>query len=244
MTLRTVIADDEALARRRLRRLLAEHDVEIVAEAANGASAVRAVEAQRPDLLLLDIQMPGMDGFGVLRALDFQHMPTVIFVTGFDQHAIQAFEHHVLDYLLKPVTGARLAKALGRARDRRSLVPEALVRLLEELGAPRPHLRRLAIHENERTIFISADTIDWIEAAGNYAVVHIATKTHILRESLTSLEEQLPPDAFFRVSRFAIVNLRHVSELATNLSIVVLRSGQRVAVTCSLREIETRLRIL
>lgn len=253
--MKVVIVDDEPLARERLRRLLSgEADVEIVAECADGQAAVEAVRAHAPDLLLLDVQMPGMDGFETLRALAPSPLPEVVFVTGFDQHAVRAFEARALDYLLKPTTRARVAESLARVREKRRIrqrmpaLPQALLDLLAEREAavPKtPRLRRFSVRAGERVIFVAVEDIDWLEAAGNYAVLHVGSATHILRETMASLEEQLSGEGFMRVSRSAILNLRRVRELQSVMpgeQVAILTDGQRLPITRSLREVEERLR--
>ena len=254
--MKVIIVDDEPLARERLRRLLSgEPDVEIVAECADGPSAVEAVRRHRPDLLLLDVQMPGMDGFETLRALDAKALPTVVFVTGFDQHAVHAFEARALDYLLKPTTRARLAESLTRVRERLAdgvaspQLPQALLDLLaKRAGTPLPtRVRRLVVRTGERVIFVPTEDVSWVEAAGNYAVLHVGSGTHILRETMSSLEGQLSGEGFLRVSRSAIVNLRRVKELqsiAPGEQIAILVDGQRVPMTRGIREVEEQLRSL
>ena len=250
MKLRVLIVDDETLARERLRRLLSqEPDLEIVAECADGAAAIEAVREHAPDLLLLDIQMPGMDGFEVLRALDPKTLPHVVFVTAYDEHAVRAFEARALDYLLKPASRARLHEALTRARERlASAAPSQLPQQLLELLAEREstaRVRRLSVRTGERVIFVSTEQIDWVEAAGNYAILHAGRENHIVRETMSALENQLAADDFLRVSRSAIVNLRRVKEIQSVMPgehVVVLTDGQRVGMTRSLREVEERLR--
>ncbi len=254
--MKVIIVDDEPLARERLRRLLSgESDVEIVAECADGASAVAAVRHHAPDLLLLDVQMPGMDGFETVRALDARLLPAIVFVTGFDQHAVRAFEARALDYLLKPTTRARLAESLARVREKLAdgaaspRLPQALLDLLaERANAPiPPRVRRLAVRTGERVIFVSTEDVSWVEAAGNYAVLHVGSATHILRETMSSLEGQLSGEGFLRVSRSAIVNLRRVKELqavAPGEQIAILVDGQRVPMTRGIREVEEQLRSL
>ncbi len=250
--LRVVIVDDEPLARAGLKRMLgAERDVELLAECADGAAAVQATREHRPDLLLLDIQMPGMDGFGVLRALE-EPWPAVVFVTAFDQHAVRAFEARALDYLLKPTTRARLREALDRARARCAsgvapTIPPGLLELLAERESAAGRVRRLTVRNGERVTFVTVEDLDWIEAAGNYVVLHVGKETHILRETMSTLESQLPANQFLRVSRSAIVNLRRVKELqavAPGENVCILGDGQRVAMTRTLREVEEKLRFL
>jgi two-component system LytT family response regulator len=251
MKLRLLLADDEPLARERLRMLLAsETDVEIIGECGDGAATVEAVRAHAPDVLFLDIQMPGMDGFEVLRALGAEKIPVVIFVTAYDEHAVRAFEARALDYLLKPCKRARFRQALERAREqvvarRGGALPQALLDLLAERETGAGRIRRLAVRSGERVIFVAVEDLDWIEAAGNYAILHAGRENHILRETMNALETQLPPESFLRVSRSAIVNLRRVREiqaLAPGEHVALLADGHKVTMTRPLREIEERLR--
>ena len=249
MNLRAIIADDEPPARERVRHLLRNHaDVEIIAECANGPDAVAAVREHAPDLLFLDVQMPGLDGFGVLAALPSDKLPAVIFTTAYDQHALRAFDAHALDYLLKPFKPARFNEALQRARDHLARHdPSADTQRLIELLARRTaqHLTRLPVKSGDKTLFIRARDIACIESAGNYIVVHTAAEQHVLRETLTDLESQLDPTQFLRVSRSAIVNLNHVRELQPMFKgdhAVILHSGKSIPMTRGLREVEKALR--
>ena len=251
--LRVIIVDDEPLARERLRRLLAsEPEVEIVAECGDGASAVDAVREQLPDLLLLDIQMPGMNGFEVLRALRSERMPAVIFVTAHDKHAVQAFEARALDYLLKPTSRRRLSDALARVRERIGAagevsVPQSLLDLIAERYDAASRVRRYPVRTGERTTFVSIDEIDWVEAAGNYVILHAGKQNHILRETMNALEGELPATRFLRVSRSAIVNLQRVKELQSvtpGEHLAILAEGTRIPITRSLRDVEERLRFV
>ena len=219
MTIRAMIVDDEPLAREGLRlRLNALADVEVVAECSNGREAVSAILNKAPDLLLLDIQMPGWDGFDVIDRVGPEQMPLVIFVTAYDQHALRAFEVHAFDYLLKPIDQDRLHAALERARvqlqqhDYRQL-NQRLHSLLNTLSAPREKtVQRLVIKTHGRVFFLPLDEVDWIEAAGDYVRLHAGPKTHLLRETMTRLAQQLPPH-FQRIHRSTIVNLDQVREL-------------------------------
>ncbi len=248
MKLRAIIVDDERMARTRLRRMLEQDpDVEIVAECADGLAAVSAVQEESPDLLLLDIQMPGMDGFGVLDALGPDRTPEVVFVTAYDEHAIHAFEEHALDYLMKPVSPERFTKMLARVRERRTHAHRDQESLLEMLAQRKAEARgtRLVVRSGERTTFVSPEEIDWVEAAGNYAILHLGKRTHILRETMSGLESQLPGEMFCRVSRSAILNLRRVQELqslAAGDHVAILSDGQRIGISRSLREVEERLK--
>ena len=248
MKLRTIIVDDERIARTRLRRMLEnDPDVEIVAECADCLAAISAVQEESPDLLLLDIQMPGMDGFGVLEALGPDRTPEVVFVTAYDEHAIRAFEEHALDYLMKPVSPERFTKMLARVRERRTHAQRDQESLLEMLAQRTAEARgtRLVVRSGERTTFVSPEEIDWVEAAGNYAILHLGKRTHILRETMSGLESQLPGEMFCRVSRSAILNLRRVQELqslAAGDHVAILSDGQRIGISRSLREVEERLK--
>lgn len=253
MKLRIIVVDDEPLARARLRRLLGmDSDVLLLAECSDGLSAVEAVREHHPDLLLLDVQMPGMDGFELLRTLEPENLPHVVFVTGHDDHAVQAFQQQAVDYLLKPTTQARLSEALRRVRERLSQgraasLPTALFDFLKERKESAPRIRRLPVRSGERITFVSVGEIDWIEAAGNYAVLHVGNIRHILRETMNSLETQLPADIFLRLSRSVIVNLHRIRELQTVSPaehIALLETGERLSITRSLREIEHRLRFV
>ncbi len=252
MKLRVLIVDDEPLARERLRMLLAsEPEAEVVGEGADGEAAVAAIRSLHPDLVMLDIQMPGLDGFGVLRALERAELPLVIFVTAFDQHAVKAFEAHALDYLLKPCKPARLRDALQRAREQLASkqsqnVSQRLLDLLEERSPKAAqHLTRIAVKNGERVTFVKAAHIDWIEASGNYVVLHVGKESHIIRETIGALEEQLSPDTFLRLSRSAIVNLDRVKELqsvAPGEHVVILHDGKKLPMSRGLREVEEKLK--
>jgi two-component system LytT family response regulator len=236
--MRVLIVDDEPLARRRLRRLLqAERGIEVVRECGDGDGAVAAIEALAPDLVLLDVQMPAMDGFGVLRACRAAPLPEVIFVTAYDQYALQAFEHHALDYLLKPVSRERLAGALSHAR--RRLAGGGADRnrrldgLLEQSGG-RPSLLRLLVHQRDRSYFVRIDEVDYLESDGNYIRVHTAQRRCRVRGTLARLATRLDPDRFRRISRTCVVNLDRVREIQPWFhgdAVVILQSGQRLRVS-------------
>jgi two-component system LytT family response regulator len=244
MKLRVLLVDDEPLGRDRLRGLLApEPDIEIVGECGDGPSSVSAVRKLKPDLLFLDIQMPGMDGFDVLQALGTKKLPAVVFVTAYDEHALRAFDARALDYLLKPASRARLRQALERVRAQLASSRDNGEAALRDLLASRP--RRIAVRTAERILYVPVEEIDWVEAAGNYVILHTGTGNHILRETLGALEDQLPPEAFLRLSRSAVVNLRRVKEIQSVSSgehVAILQGGQRLTITRSLREVEERLK--
>lgn len=251
MKLRILLVDDESLARERLRHLLRDDAaVEIVGECADGASAIEATERLAPDLLLLDVQMPSLDGFDVIRAVaGLPVPPAIVLVTAFDEHAVRAFEARALDYLLKPTSRARLKDALSRVRERRTAggaaLPPALLELLAERKQAPGRVRRLAVKNGERTRFVPVAELDWIEAAGNYALLHVGRETHVIRETMASLEEQLGGGDFLRVSRSAIVNLARITEILTPAPgehWAVLAGGARVGIARPVREVEERLR--
>lgn len=219
MTIRTLVVDDEPLARERLRRLLEEEqDVDVLAECADGREAVRSVDQLRPDLVFLDVQMPEIDGFEVLAAIDPPQMPAVVFVTAYDAYALQAFEVHALDYLLKPFDRERFHRTMEHVRARLTDaggLDRRLVALLDEIEAarPRPRPRRFVVRSGGRIQFLDADRIDWIEGAGNYVKLHVGGREHLLRSTLKAFEEQLDPHRFVRIHRSHIVNLDRVTEL-------------------------------
>jgi two-component system LytT family response regulator len=210
-----LIVDDEAPARERLRRLLAGlEDVQVIGEAGDGIEAVEMIEGQRPDLVLLDIQMPGLDGFGVLQALE--EPPAVIFVTAYDEYALRAFEVHALDYLLKPFSRERLENAICRAQE--ALAGEQdlaaqLGPLLESLATEGRFLTRLAVHDRDRIRVLDADEVDWISIEDEQVLVHVGDQVYAIRRTLTELEAQLDPHHFFRAHRSALVNLDRVQEI-------------------------------
>lgn len=251
MTIRTLIVDDEPVARRRLRRLLRpERDVEIVGECADGATAVDTIRTMAPDLVLLDVQMPELDGFHVLRALGQARMPDVIFVTAHDRYAVRAFEVHALDYLLKPVNADRLGRALERARARLTArqqgpVDPRLLALLQDLAAERRYLTRLPVKSEGRVLVVDLADVDWIGAADNYVTLHAGSREYLLRDTMGRLERELDPEQFVRIHRSAIVRLDRIRELVSDFHgdfEVVLRDGARLTLSRSYRaKVETAL---
>ncbi len=249
--MRIVIADDEPLARERIRSLLAhELDARILAECGTGPDTVKAVASLAPDLLFLDIQMPGMDGFEVLRALDKNRLPLIIFVTAFDQHAIKAFEVHALDYLLKPFKQTRFKETIQRARtalqnQQQQTLPADLINFLQKAKPPRQYLSRIAVRTGERLFFVKTSQIDYLEAAGNYVVLHTAKENHVVRETLTALETELDPRQFIRISRSAIVNtdqIKEVQPLFKGEHALILQNGKHLTMTRGTREIQELLK--
>jgi two-component system, LytTR family, response regulator len=242
MRMRIVIVDDEPLARRRLKRLLAgSSGVTITGEAGDGLSAVTCINDLRPDVVLLDVQMPELDGFGVVGRL-VRPAPLIIFLTAFDRYAIQAFEVHAIDYLLKPVSRDRLADALIHARERltsRDGHPDTnLTALMESLARRRSAATRLPVRSDGRVELVDVTTIDWIEAADNYVVLHTGRRTHVLRETLLRLEERLDPEQFVRIHRSAIVRIDRVVRLESASRgdyDVTLRDGTRLTLSRTCR---------
>jgi len=217
--IRVLLVDDEPLAREMLREMLqSDPQVEIVGESCNGREALEAIRSEAPDLIFLDVQMPEVGGFDVLASLDKDKLPHVIFVTAYDQYAVRAFEVQALDYLLKPFDQERFDLSWQRAktqlsRDRNSGTDQRILTLLEELKAGNRYLERLVIKAGGRIYFIDTAEIDWIEAEGNYVSVHSAKKSHLLRETISSLESQLDPKKFVRIHRSSIVRLDFIQEL-------------------------------
>jgi two-component system LytT family response regulator len=251
MKIRVIIVDDEPLAREGIKTFLAEEaDVEIVGEYADGASAVRAVEKSRPDLLFLDVQMPRLDGFDVLEALDPGLTPLVIFTTAHDEHAIRAFEVNALDYLLKPFKQARFKAALQRAREQLAArsatdLDPRLESLLANLRGPTRGAPRILVKSAEHVLFLKPDEIDHIEAAGNYLVIHTGKERHIVRDTMAAMDARLGVCGFMRISRSAMVNLNRIEQLqpmaAPGEFCVILKNGARLKMTCSLADFQRRM---
>ena len=238
MLLKAVIADDEPPARRRLRRLLREiGSVDVVGEAGDGDAARAAVQEHRPDVVLLDIEMPGQSGVDLVAALDAPR-PHIIFVTAHDAHAVRAFELHALDYVLKPVSRARLADAIDRVRRMpRREVMDARVEAWREWTRATP-LTRLPVTQAGRVQLVDVATIDWIESADNYVILHCANRQHIVRETMTRLIERLDGNRFARIHRSTIVNIDRIDRLepvARGDWTVVLRDGTQLAMSRTYR---------
>jgi two-component system, LytTR family, response regulator len=222
--------------------------VEVVAECADGAAAVKAIEAQHPDLVFLDVQMPRLTGFDVLEALEGDALPAIIFTTAHDQHAIRAFEVSAVDYLLKPFKQARFKKALQRAREQcrpgsRPGADPQLAALLSQVRAGTAGGAPILVKTPDRILFLKPREIDHIEAAGNYLVLHAGKERHVVRDTMAGMEARLASDGFMRISRSAIVNLARIRELQPLPSgyCVILQSGARLEMTCALRELQERM---
>src|ERR1043166_8473670 len=256
MKLRALIVDDEQLARQRVRSLLGEEpDVEIIGESDDGFKAVDEIQATKPDLVFLDVQMPEIDGFEVLRRVPGASLPVVIFTTAYDQHALRAFEVNALDYLLKPFKPTRFKESVQRARDliankHASFTARGLLALLGRAPAPAGQLTRLAVKTPGKVTFVELDQVQAIEAAGKYAVVHAGCSphgpqvNHVLRETMTSLESHLPSQQFLRISRSVIVNIDQIQELQPMFkgeNLVVLKNGKTYPTTRPIRELQQKL---
>ena len=219
--IKVVIVDDEPPARTRLKRLLAAHpDVQIAGECGDGAAAVQAIETASPDLVLLDIQMPELDGFDVLQSLDMPRLPEIIFVSAFDQYALRAFRVHALDYVVKPVEGDRLGEALAHARVRladRQATNNALTGLLRELSTDRQRLTRIPVRAEGKVRVVDLADVDWIGAADNYVALHCGAREYLVRDTIAGLEQRLDPEHFIRIHRSTIVRIERIAELQPDL---------------------------
>jgi two-component system LytT family response regulator len=236
--IRTVIADDESLGRKKLRILLAaEPGIHVVAECPDGPRTIAALKDYEPDLLFLDIQMPGADGFEVLESVAPDRLPLVIFTTAYDQYALRAFEAHALDYLLKPFDQERLHHAIERARTeilkaKDSQVASRILDFLNQAKATSPAEKRLVIKAGGRVVFLNLEEIEWVEAAANYVKLNTAKESYLLRERIGRVSERLDPGQFVRIHRSFIVNVSKIKELHPCNSgeyIVVLKNGKELS---------------
>lgn len=243
--IRTLIVDDESLARERIRDMLAsDPQIEVVADCANGRDAIEAIQLLSPDLVFLDVEMPGIDGFGVLEAIKSGRIPTIIFVTAYDRYAVRAFEVFALDYLLKPFDQERFDKALSRAKAQLSIeqndaLNQRILSALEAIKTRPVHLERLVIKMNGHVFFIKAEEIDWLEAEGNYVRLHAGKESYLLRDTISALESQLDPKRFIRVHRSAIVNIDRITELQPWFHgeyRIILREGVQLTLSRTYRE--------
>jgi two-component system LytT family response regulator len=245
MRIRTLIVDDEPLAREWVRNgLQDEPDIDVVAECGDGFEAVRAVTELKPDLMLLDVQMPGLDGFGVLASLEAQDLPAVIFVTAFDRYALKAFEAHAVDYLMKPFSSERLHDAVERARaqiDRSSErdLKAALHALLEDIQRERAYPDWLLIKKEDRSVFLRVADIDWIESSRNNVRLHVGKEIYVFHETTTGIESKLDPKKFFRIHRSTIVNIEKIREMHPWFNgdyAVTLKDGTKLTLSSTYRE--------
>jgi two-component system LytT family response regulator len=242
--LRALVVDDEPLARKRIRALLAdEPDIDVVGEAGGGSEAIRLIGSARPDLVFLDVQMPGHDGFDVLRASAPTHLPMVIFVTAHDAHAIRAFEVAAADYLLKPVVEERFRAAVRRAVDRvrgahSGDISRQLTTLLEQLPAFAA-VDRVPIRSDGRVTFVKVREIDWVDVSGDHVRLHVGKATHLLRETMSELEARLPASSFMRIHRSIIVNVERIREVQPWFKgdhVLILTDGTRLTSGRTYRE--------
>jgi two-component system LytT family response regulator len=242
---RTLIVDDEPLAREKIRMLLArDGEIELIGECSSGHEAVETIKRESPDLLFLDIQMPGLDGFGVLESVGADRVPGVVFVTAYDEHAIRAFEFHALDYLLKPFAQKRFNEALQRAKDQlrkgsTGAFSQQLLSLLGDVSGGKRFLERLVVKSNGRVFFLKTDEIDWIEAAGNYVNIHVGSEAHLLRETMNSIEVRLDARKFVRIHRSTVVNIERIKELSPLFHgdyVVTLVNGTKLTLSRSYRD--------
>jgi two-component system LytT family response regulator len=235
-----LVVDDESLARERVLSLLQqEADVEVVGECSDGGQAVTAIQEQSPDLVFLDVQMPGCDGFEVLKNISPDRMPTVVFITAYDEYALRAFEVHALDYLLKPFGKDRFQQTLRHAREalegrRAGDLGRRLLALVHDIKPEPQRVERLVVKSGGRVFFLRTDEIDWIEAAGNYVRLHLGQESHLFRETMNRMETRLDDRRFARIHRSRIVNTERIKELQPWFNgdhVVILRDGTRLTLS-------------
>ena len=255
--IRTIIVDDEPLARDGIRLLISpDSQFEIIGECSNGKEAIAAIKKLRPDLVFLDVQMPEVDGFGVLKSIREEDLPLVVFVTAFDKFAIDAFEAHALDYVLKPVNPVRFATTITRIKKRLSekevaQISHRLVELLNTdlssvaaLSMRSSFLNRISLKTGDKLHFVDVVEIDWIEAEDYYAKLHVGKQTHLIRETLAHLEKQLDPTKFVRIHRSTIVNIARVKELKAHFRgeyFVILENGTKLKSSRTYHEAVARI---
>jgi two-component system LytT family response regulator len=248
--IRALIVDDEPLPRERIRTLLAEHrNVEVIGECRDGQEAVNTILAERPDLIFLDIQMPEVDGFEVIKAISPEYLSAIIFVTAFDEYAIRAFEVNAVDYLLKPINAERFETAVRRAIDRfaqsDAREPEhQLLNLVERLRAGQQYATRFVVRSGSKLFFVRAADVDWIDAADNYVRLHLGGREHLVRDTLKSVESQLDPEIFVRVHRSIIINLDRIESVKPHFHgeyVVTMKDGEKLTTS---RSYSKRLRQL
>lgn len=243
MPIRTLIVDDEPLARDRMRSMLEkEPEVEIVGECADGTSALRDIRLKNPDLVLLDIQLPEMDGFEIIENVHSENPPAIIFITAYNEFAVRAFEVHAVDYLLKPVHRERLRDAIRRVSTRKPFSAEMrrdLVEVLHELGTHNPLRKMIPVKLETGVLFLRAAEVDWAESAGSYVCFHVGSQTHISRETMQQVEHNLREHSFIRIHRSTIVNLdriRRLKPLPYGEYAVELRDGTALPISRGYKE--------
>jgi two-component system LytT family response regulator len=250
MSIRAIIAEDEPLARQCIAAMAKSYGIEVLAECQDGEEAIRSLQKHRPDLLFLDVQMPGIDGFGVLQEVQPEIVPAVIFTTAYDHYAVRAFEHDAVDYLLKPFDEERFRKAVDRARlqlGNSSHHAELIGHLLRELNAARQAPtgpQRLVIRSKGQIAFVRVDEVDWIEASHNYVRIHVGKDVHLLRETIGEIETRLESERFLRIHRSLIVNVDRIRRLEAcgyGEYLVVLHDGKKLSLSRGYRERLDRL---
>ncbi len=242
---RAIIADDEPLAREGIKQLLVQYPaIEVIGEAKDGVHAIELIQSAKPDIVFLDIQMPGIDGFGVVREIGPEKMPVVVFVTAFDEFALQAFEIHALDYLLKPIDPERFGESISHALSQLALrdkntVDQKLLHLLEGIARPKQYLQRLAIKSTGKVTFVNMHDVDWIQANGDYIWVHAKGKKNLVREKIGEMHHKLNPQHFARIHRSTIVNVNRIRDLEPMFYgdySVNLHDGTKLTLSRSYRE--------
>jgi two-component system LytT family response regulator len=242
---RTLIVDDERLARKRIKTLLAnDSDIEVIAECSDGQKAVEAISTLAPDLVFLDVQMPAMSGFDVIRTIGSARMPAIVFVTAYDQYALEAFEVHAVDYLLKPFNRARFEKTVAHAKNlvRRMAggsLNDQVLTLLGSLQRKQEMPERFVIKSAGRIVFLRAEDIDWMETVGNYVRLHVGRDSYLMRETMGGMESKLDPKKFMRIHRSTMVNIDRVKELqpwTKGEYLVIMRDGARLDMSRRYRE--------
>jgi two-component system LytT family response regulator len=243
--IRTLIVDDEAMARERVASLLRQQpDIEVVGECADGAQALTAIERLEPELVFLDVQIPIVDGFGVIRALSPSRMPLVVFTTAYDEYALKAFEVHALDYLLKPFDSPRFLRTLERARERLERqragdLGRRLLAMVQDLKPePSQPAERIVVKSGGRIFFVRTEEIDWVDAAGNYVRLHVKGESYLFRETMATIEKRLDQNRFARIHRSHIVNIERIKELQPSGGdyAVVLFTGTRLPLSRGYRD--------
>ncbi|MGB9428843.1 MAG: LytTR family DNA-binding domain-containing protein [Gammaproteobacteria bacterium] len=242
MKIRTLIVDDMPLSRERTRRYLAEvTDVEIIGECGDGEAALAAINALTPDLVLLDVQMPGITGLALLEKIPTEQRPAVVFVTAFDEFAVPAFAAHAVDFLLKPFDRERMTKVLDRVRAhlQEKRTPAAAPAAPPEAGPAAAYLSRIAVKSVGRTVFVAVQNVDWLETAGNYVCLHAGRETHVVRETMNQIEAQLDPAKFVRIHRSTMVRIETIKEIQPLFNgdrVVILHDGVKLTLSRSYRD--------
>lgn len=250
--IRALIIDDEPLLRERVRTLLAEYgDIELIGECRDGQEAVNMILAEQPDLIFLDIQMPELDGFEVIKAISDEYLPAIVFITAFDEYAIRAFEVNAIDYLLKPINESRFKQAIERTIDRlkepythKPDYDRNLLNLIAGLRASQSYTSRFVVRSGSKLSFVRASDVDWIDVADNYVRLHVSGREHLVRDTLKSVESQLNPEIFVRVHRSIIINLDRVESVEPYFHgeyVITIKDGARIRTSRSYSE---RLRTL